>query len=169
MTDTVLLPQYSLHATARAKLSNLPSSSTSPSNLHAIFNAALRTFKKKTGKDITSHPLATELQSCDSPDAILAVLRRQMPTPDQSQDGDETFEKFLIPTVNVLYTLSDKLGEGVGLVNSSMSSLLRNGALTSFSQVFAPAKVIFTGIGVLLLVSYPFFFRCAAHFDVWSF
>ena len=135
-------------------MSNLPSSSTSRSNLHAIFNAALRTYKEKTGKDITSHPLATELQSCDSPDAILAVLRTQIPTPDQSQNGDETFTKYLIPTVNVLYTLSDTLGEGFSLVIIAMSSLMRICALTSLSQVFSPSKVIFTGIGVLLLVGY---------------
>src|SRR5260221_14510040 len=107
-------------------MSHIPSPSTSCSNLHAIFNAALRTYKKKTGKDITSHPLATELQSCDSPDAILAVLRRQIPTPEQSQNGDETFEKYLIPTVNVLYTLADTLVEGVGLVFSSTSSPIEN-------------------------------------------
>jgi len=134
-------------------MSNVPSSSTSRSNLDAIFNAALKVYKKKTGKDITSHPLATELQSCDSPDTILAVLRRQIPTPNQSQNGDETFEKYLIPTVNVLYTLSETLGEGIGLVIITISSLMRICALTSFSQVFSPAKVIFTGIGVLLLVS----------------
>jgi hypothetical protein len=139
-------------------MSNLPSLSTSRSNLHAIFNAAIRTYKKKTGKDITSHPLATELQSCDSPDTIVAVLRRQVPTPDKSQNGDETFEKYIIPTVNVLYTLSNTLGKDIGSVISSMSSLVENRALMPFLQVFAPAKIIFTGIGVLLLVSHPYFF-----------
>ena len=134
-------------------MSNIPSSSTSRSNLDAIFNAALATYKKKTGNDITSHPLATELQSCDSPDAILALLRRQIPTQDQSQNGDETFTKYLIPTVNVLYALSGTLGEGISLVIITMPSLMRICALTPLSQVFSPSKVIFTGIGVLLLVS----------------
>jgi len=96
-----------------AIMSNLPSSSSSHSNLDAIFDAALRTYKKQTGKDITAHPLATELQSCNSPDAILALLRRQLPTLDQSQSGDKTFTKCLIPTVNVLHTLSKMLGKGV--------------------------------------------------------
>ena len=149
-------------------MSNLPSPSTSRSILDSIFNAALRAYEKKTGNDITSHPLATELQSCDSPDAILAILRRQIPTPDRSHNGDETFAKCLIPTVNVLYTLSDALGDGVGLVSITTSSLLRICALTPFSQVFSPAKVIFTSVGVLLSVRYPLF-HCAAHFDVWSF
>jgi len=142
-------------------MSNVPSPSTSRSNLDSIFNAALTTYKKKTGKDITSHPLATELQSCDSPDAILAVLRKQIPTTDQSQNSDETFSKYLIPTVNVLYTLSDTLGEGVGLVIIMMSSLLRICALTGSAQVFSPAKVISTGIGVLLLVRYLLFHLCS--------
>jgi len=133
-------------------MSNVPSPSTSRSNLDSILNAALRTYKKKTGKDIISHPLGTELQSCGSPEAILAVLQRQIPTPDQSQSGDEALAKCLIPTINVLHTLSDTVGEGVGLVSSTMSFLLRTRALTSFSQVFSPARVIFAGIGVLLLV-----------------
>jgi hypothetical protein len=107
-------------------MSDLPSPFSSRANIRAIFHATLRTYKKRTGKDITSHPLATEFQSCNSPDAILAVLRRQIPTPDQSQDGDETFEKCLVPTVNVLYTLSDTLGKGIGLVISSISSPTEN-------------------------------------------
>jgi len=149
-------------------MSNVPSPSTSRANLDSIFDAALKTYKKKTGNDITSHPLATEFQSCDSPDAILSVLRRQIPTPDQSQSGDETFVKCLIPTVNVLYTLSNTLGEGVGLVIITMSPLLRTRALTSYSQVFSPARVIFAGIGVLLLVRCLLFSLCgrAAHFDM---
>ena len=108
----------------RAIMSSDPFPSPSRSNLNSIFNAALRTYKEKTGKDITSHPLATEPQSCDSPDAILAVLRRQIPTPDQSQSGDERSEKCLIPTITILYTLSGTLGEGVGLVIITMLSLL---------------------------------------------
>lgn len=155
----------------RATMSNAPSPSTPRSNLDPIFNAALKTYKNKTGKDLTSHPLATELQSCDSPDAMLAVLGRQIPALDQSQShgGDESFVKYLVPTVNVLYTLSDTLGEGVGLVISTMSSLLRIRALTSCSQVFSPARVIFAGIGVLLLVCslLSSWSRCSP-FDTWS-
>jgi hypothetical protein len=58
-------------------MSSVLSSSTSRSNLDYFFDSAPQAYKKRTGKDITSDPLATELQSCDSPDAILAVLRRQ--------------------------------------------------------------------------------------------
>ena len=142
-------------------MSNVLSPSTSRSNLDSIFNAALKTYKNRTGKDIISHPLATELQSCDSPDAILAVLRRQLHTTDQSQSSDETFTQCLIPTVNILYTLTDTLGEGFGLVIKTEPSLLNIRALTSFFQVFSPAKVIFAGIGVLLLVGHLLFLLCS--------
>ena len=110
----------------RAIMSSTPPPSTSRSNLDSIFNSAIQAYKKKTGNDITSHPLATELQSCDSPDAILAVLRRHIPSSDQSQGGHEGFAKFLIPTVNVLYAFSATLGEGVGLVIIRGSILVEN-------------------------------------------
>ncbi|KAH9952809.1 hypothetical protein BC827DRAFT_1252209 [Russula dissimulans] len=48
-----------------------PSPSTSCPNFDAIFTSAFQAYKKKTGKDITSHPLAAELETCHSPEAIL--------------------------------------------------------------------------------------------------
>ena len=106
---------------------------TSPSNLDPIFTSAFRAYKEKTGNDITSHPLAIEIQSCHSPDAILALLHQQIPLPGQSQSTDERFTKWLIPTINVLYAFSATLGEGVGLVNITNSSLLKICTLTSVS------------------------------------
>ena len=103
-------------------MSSTPSPSTSRSNLDSIFNAALQAYKKKTGKDITSHPLASELQSCNSPDTVLAVLRTKIPSLDQSQSGEERFSKCLTPIINVLYAFTATLGDGVGLVIVTMSS-----------------------------------------------
>ena len=88
-------------------------------NFQSIFTAALEAYKKRTNKDITSHPLATQLQSCDSPSAIIAVLQTQVQTFDQSQSADEKWTKWLDPTVNVLFAFSATLGNGpngVGLV-----------------------------------------------------
>jgi len=97
------------------------SSAPSRPNFDSIFNAALQTYEK-TGKGITSHPLASELQSCHSPDTVLAVLRRQIPSLNQSQSGDERFAKSLTPIINVLYAFNATLGDGVGLVIVTMSS-----------------------------------------------
>jgi hypothetical protein len=134
-------------------MSTPPTATTSHSRLDAIFASAFRAYKKKTGKDITSHPLAAELQTCNSPDAVLTVLRNQIPTSDESQSSDEVRTKWLIPTINVLYAFSATLAEGVGLVKITMPPpCLRMSALIFVFQTFSPAKVIFTGIGVLLLV-----------------
>ncbi|KAH8999580.1 hypothetical protein EDB86DRAFT_645495 [Lactarius hatsudake] len=112
-------------------MSQVLSTATSSTDFGTIFGAALETYKKQTKTDVTSHPLATQLQSCDSPSSILAILRAQVQAFDQSQSADEKLTKWLDPTVNILYAFSATLGEGVGLA-------------------FPPAKTIFTGIGVLL-------------------
>jgi hypothetical protein len=93
-----------------------PSTSTSNSNFLSIFNAALESYKRKTKKDLTSHPLLPRLQSCNSPEAILAVLREQIPTFNQSHSGDDRLTKWVEPTVNVVYAFSATVGQGVGLV-----------------------------------------------------
>ena len=98
-------------------MSAVPSTSTSHFDFESIFSAALETYKRKTDKDLTSHPLLPSLQYCDSPEAILTVLREQIPTFSRSQSGDDGLTKWVIPTVNVLYAFSTALGQGVGLVN----------------------------------------------------
>ncbi|KAF8487166.1 hypothetical protein DFH94DRAFT_841542 [Russula ochroleuca] len=121
-----------------SKPSNLPSmshpqsmASSSSQNFQLIINNALDKYKKRTKSDLLTHPLAAQLQSCDSLSAILAVLQQQLQGPDQSQSSDERWSRWLDPTINVLYTLSSTVGVGVGLA-------------------FSPATVIFSGIGVLL-------------------
>ena len=101
----------------RTIMTTVPSASTSHSNFVSIFNAALETYRRKTKNDLTSHPLLPTLQSCDSPEAILTVLREQIPAFNQSQNSDDGLTKWVAPTVNVLYSFSATLGGGVGLVN----------------------------------------------------
>ena len=93
-------------------MSTDPSTSTSYSKFASIFNAALETYKHKTMKDLASHPLLPDLQSCEAPEAVLAVLRDQIPAFTQSQNGDEGLTKWVIPTVNVVYSFSATHGQG---------------------------------------------------------
>ncbi|KAH9052826.1 hypothetical protein EDB87DRAFT_339514 [Lactarius vividus] len=110
----------------------LPSSST-PS-YHPIFEKALKEYKKKTRKDISSHPLAEEIRGCGSIEAILSVLQGKANELNQSQSSDERLTKWLTPTVNVLNALSATLGEGVG-------------------TVFPPTKIIFSAMSILLVAA----------------
>ena len=94
------------------------SSYNQASNFQLIINNALDAYKKRTKKDLLSHPLVAELQSCNSPSTILAVLQQQLQGLGRSRRSDERWTRWLDPTVHVLYTLSGTLGEGVGLVCS---------------------------------------------------
>jgi hypothetical protein len=131
-------------------MSTVPSTSTSHSDFVTIFNAALETYKRKTKKDLASHPLLPRLQSCHSSEAILTVLREQIPVFRRSQNDDDGLTKWVTPTVNVLYSFSATIGGGVGLVN--IRDLFVKAFCSNAFQAFSPANIIFAGIGVLLLV-----------------
>ncbi|KAH9012705.1 hypothetical protein EDB84DRAFT_929423 [Lactarius hengduanensis] len=109
-----------------------PSSSTP--NYHPIFEKALKEYKKKTGNEISTHPLAEEINGCSSIQAILTVLQGKAIELNQSQSSDERLTKWLTPTVNVLNALSTTLGEGVG-------------------TVFPPTKIIFSAMSILLVAA----------------
>jgi hypothetical protein len=101
---------------APVNLMSRPLPVISPSDFQSTFSLAVNAYKKRTRGDLILHPLATRLQSCDSPDAILAVLQEQARAVDQSWNTDEKLAMWLDPIVNVLYVLSSSLGEAVGLV-----------------------------------------------------
>ena len=131
------------------------SASTPSSNFQSIFYVALKAYEKKTKKDLLAHPLATQLQACKSPGDILAVLQDKANELDQSRSADERLSKWLNPTINVLYSFSATLGAGVGLVSAVKVNLSFSHS-SPISQVFSPASIIFSGIGVLLSVSIVF-------------
>ena len=89
----------------------------SSSNFQLIFNNALKAYEKRTKKDLLAHPLAAELQKCNSPTEILSVLHQQVQGLDRSRTCDDRWTKWLDPTVNVLHTLSETIGGGVSLVS----------------------------------------------------
>ena len=90
-------------------MSAFPSTSTSHSNFASIFNAALQKYNRNTNQDLAKHPLLPRLQSCQSPDAILAILREQTPESSQSQSSDGGLTRWVTPTVNVMYSFSATL------------------------------------------------------------
>ncbi|KAH9034508.1 hypothetical protein EDB85DRAFT_2274467 [Lactarius pseudohatsudake] len=108
-----------------------PGQTATPSDFKSVLDAALSEYKKKTGKDLLDHPLATEVQRCDSVDAIKAIFQGQAKAFQRFRDGDQRLMKWINPVVDVLYTFSGTLGEVANMA-------------------FPPAGVIFTGIGVLL-------------------
>ena len=104
--------------------------SSSSSNFQSIFDASLQSYNNKTKNNLLDHPLATQLQSCDSPDAVLSVLQDLIQQFDQRRTSDERLNNWLDPTVNVLYTFSTTLG--VGLVSLWSLSLLMRTLITIY-------------------------------------
>ena len=104
--------------------SRATTSESSSSSFQLIINNALKAYEKRTKKDLLAHPLASQLQACDSPEDILSVLQQQVRGVGQSQSADERWTKWLVPTVNVLFAFSASLGSGVGLVCSGTCGYL---------------------------------------------
>ena len=105
-------------------MSQILAATTSTSNYQSIFNNAIESYKKKTKKDLLTHPLLDKLQNCDSPDAVLRLLYEQIPGFDQSHGADDKLTRWLNPTVNVLCTFSGVIGGGIGLASRSPKEML---------------------------------------------
>ena len=113
--------------------------STSTSNFQLMINNALNKYKERTKKDLREHPLAAQLQSCDSPSAIIIVLQQQVQGLDPSRSADERWTKWLDPTVNVLYAFSGILGSGFSLVCLITCTQLRS-ARSYFCASYSPLR-----------------------------
>ena len=122
------------------------------SNYQAIFDSALDVYKKKTGKDLTSHPLLSSFEACNSPDAVLDVLHAQILGPGKLQSSGDKLLAWINPTINVLNAFSSTIGGGASLVSIQGCSA-GIFSLIFILEAYPPAGVIFTGIGVLLSVS----------------
>ena len=104
-----------LSALTQVLMSHPRSTTSSSSNFQLIIDNALKVYQKRTKTDLLLHPLAAQLQTCQSPSDILAVLQGQVHGLDQSQSGDDRWTKWLDPTIHVLLTFSGAVGT-VGLV-----------------------------------------------------
>ena len=91
---------------------------SSSSSFQPLFNAALQDYENQTGTKLDEHPLAKQLDSCDSVDSITAVLQEHAQKFQEFRGEDGKIMKSLKCAVHVLYTLSTStaLGEGIGLV-----------------------------------------------------
>jgi hypothetical protein len=98
-------------------MSQNPPTADSSSNYQVIFDNALNAYKSKTGKDLKSDPLLRTLESCNSPDAVLILIRQQIPGFSQSESSDERLTNWVDPVVNVLYNFAQTIGGAVSLVS----------------------------------------------------
>ena len=97
--------------------SSTPGQTSIPSSsFKSILDAALSEYKKSTGKELLDHPFATEVQGCDSVDAIKATFQGQAEAFQRFRDSDRGLMRWINPVVDVLYTFSETLGGSVAVV-----------------------------------------------------
>jgi hypothetical protein len=88
-----------------------------PSRLQVLFEAALQDYEKQTGIALARHPVAVQLQECDSVESVIAVLNEQTQAFGKFCGRDKIM-KLLRNAVSILHKLSvaPDLGQAVGLV-----------------------------------------------------
>ena len=87
------------------------------SYLRALFETALQDYEKQTGIALAKHPLAEDLQNCDSVESVTDILHEQIQTFSEFR-GKEKALRLLKNVVSVLHKLSAgaDLGQAISLV-----------------------------------------------------
>jgi hypothetical protein len=95
-------------------MSQLSSSTT----LRALFDAALQDYNDKTGNVLSDHPIAKQLETCESVDSIISILQEQARSFREFRENDGRLMKALNSSVDVLCapSISSALNEAVGRV-----------------------------------------------------
>ena len=109
-------PSFPVILPLQPTMPRTPSTTDPSKRFRSFFDKSLKAYTKKTEKDLLSLPLFRELNACNSPEEILNKFRDPNLGFNRPGNSDDSLERWLIPIVNVLYTFSATLGEGVGLV-----------------------------------------------------
>jgi hypothetical protein len=129
------------------------SQSSSSSTFPVLFDAALQDYEDKIGSSLINHPLAKELQECDSVGSITAILEEQARIFREFRDHGKLVHslKHLVDVLSSPF-ISTVFDQGTDLVvrpNGNSPCIL---LLIGILQPFPPAKAIFAGIAILLAV-----------------
>ena len=83
-----------------------------------LFDAALQDYKDKTRDTLTDHPIAKQLEACESVNSIAAILQEQAQSFREFRENDGKLMKALNSSIDVLCapSISSALDEAIGLV-----------------------------------------------------
>ena len=95
----------------------MSSATASSANFQSILNAALDSYVKQTGIDLTRHPSADKLQNCRSPDDVLRILLERESAFKDYRDKYRNLIDRVRPIVQVLHAVSAAFSEVAGLVS----------------------------------------------------
>jgi len=88
------------------------------STFQVLFDTALQDYEKQTGTKLADHPLAKQLEACDTVGSITDFLQERTGAFREFRGEDGKVMRSLKRIVHVLYSLSAStvLGEGIGIV-----------------------------------------------------
>ena len=88
------------------------------SNFRILFDAALQDYKDKTGNSLTDHPIARQLETCESVNSITIILQEQARSFCEFMENNGRLMKALNSSADVLCSpsISSALDETIGLV-----------------------------------------------------
>ena len=94
------------------------SQSSSSSAFQALFDAALQDYKDKTGNTLNDHPIAKQLEKCESVNSITSILQEQAQNFREFRENDGKLMKAINSSVDVLCapSISSALNVAIGLV-----------------------------------------------------
>jgi fungal STAND N-terminal Goodbye domain len=90
-------------------------SDPSDSMLQSLFDTALRDYEEQTGMKLIEHPLARQLENCNSVESITAVIQEQARAFTELRRDEDKVMKPLERVVQVLHMLSTNLVRWVAL------------------------------------------------------
>jgi hypothetical protein len=99
-------------------ISSISDMSQSSSTFQALFNVALQDYKDKTGNSLIDHPVAKQLETCDSVDSITTILQEQAQSFREFRENDGKVGKALNTSIDILClpSISSVLNEGIGFI-----------------------------------------------------
>jgi hypothetical protein len=94
------------------------------SHFQQLFDAALQDYERQTGTKLVDHPLAKQLEACESVDSVTNVLQEQARGFQQSSGDHGKIMKSLKYAVDILDRLSTNvIGPSIGLVRPVLTMI----------------------------------------------
>ena len=101
-----------------SSISDMSQFSSSSSTFQVLFDGALQDYKDKTGNALTDHPIARQLEKCESVNSITAILQERARSFREFRENDGKLMKTINSSVDVLCapSISSALNVAIGLV-----------------------------------------------------
>ncbi len=117
----------------------------------ALYQSALQAYQKNAGLALPEHPLALQLQSCDSAESMASVLQGQAQAFGGSQGSDRLMTT-IESTVSILTRLSSTASLTIDMSLVRQQALMPCSMTDRFLQPFSPVKALHAALAVLLAV-----------------